>query len=146
MRRVQRAIDKENLVKALTTGENAPFKEIWRLLLFAASIGYHEKRRIPLKDVDAGKSMPQSYFSNNPAWPGFQYLLALVAVDEAGVLAGTDENDDRRLNVFEEYANGGLAILQEALESSSCSLDALISFVAKSFANHEEGVLETIRI
>ncbi len=36
MRRIQRAVDKEELVKTLTTGDNPPFREIWRLLIFAA--------------------------------------------------------------------------------------------------------------
>ncbi len=146
MRRVQRAGDKENFVKALTTGENAPFKEIWRLLLFASAIGYRAQRRVVLQDVDAGKAMPQSYFSNNPAWPGFQYLMALVDLDDAGILAGSDENDDVRLRVFEEYANGGLEMLQEAVESSSCALDALVGFVAKNTASIEEAQMETILI
>ncbi len=146
MRRVQRASDKEDLVKTLTTGENAPFREIWRLLLFAAALGFHEGKRIPLGGVDAGKAMPQTYFSNNPAWPGLQYLLALVTVDDANVLAGSEEEDDRRLTIFEEYANGGLELMQGSLESSSYSLEALIGFVAKCIAVHDTSGLETVTI
>ena len=131
MRRVQRSKDKEELVKGLTSGETPLFREIWRLLLFAAALGYKTGRREPLGEVDAGRAMPQSYFTNNPAWPGFQHLLALVCSEDAQILGGGDENDDLRLTVFEEYANGGLSILQEVMEQSSYSLDALIHLVAQ---------------
>ena len=137
MRRVQRA---------MTTGENAPFREIWRLLLFAATIGYQQQKRVPLKNVEAGKSMPQDYFTNNPVWPGIQYLMALATEGDASMLGGSDNDDDKRLQIFEEYANAGLATLQDVLENSSYSLDALIAFVATSTATPEENTLGNVTI
>lgn len=132
MRRIQRAINKEDVVRALTTGDAPLFKEIWRLMLFAASVGYRFDRPEKLGDVDSGKAIPPAYFSNNPAWPGFQYLMALVCTGEPQALRGTDECDEARLTVFEEYANGGLAILREELEQRSYSLDAMLQFISAS--------------
>lgn len=129
MRRIQRAVDKEDVVKAMTTGDAPLFKEIWRLLLFAAAVGYHCDKREKLGNVESGKAFPSTYFSN-PAWPGFQYLLALVCTGEPQSLAGTDESDDLRLTIFEEYANGGLAVLRDELEQRSYSLDALLQFIS----------------
>jgi dnd system-associated protein 4 len=129
MRRIQRAADKEELVKTLTTGENPPFKEIWRLLIFAAAVGQFRGRREVLKSVDSGKAIPPSVFQNSQVWPGFHYLLALVEVDDAGILGGSDELDDKRLTMFEEYANGGLSIIQEELEPGSYLLDAFLQFM-----------------
>ncbi len=134
MRRVQRSINKETLVKSLTTGENPVFKEIWRLLMFAAALGYKQKRRIPLGATDTGKAFPQQYFSNSPVWPGFQYLLALSEIEDASILSGGDEADDQRITIFEEYANGGLELIEEELESSGYSLDSMINLIAQSTA------------
>jgi dnd system-associated protein 4 len=130
MRRIQRAIDKEDVVRGLTGGEAPVFKEIWRLLLFAATVGYKRGRREPLGQVESGKAMPQSYFSNNPAWPGLLYLLGLVVDGLPDILVGTEAKDDARLNIFEEFANGGLAILREELEHQSDTLDTLLQFIS----------------
>jgi len=60
---------------------------------------------------------------------GFQYLMALVEKDDAAVLGGGDALDDERLRLFEEYANGGLSIIQEELEKGSYLLDAFLQFM-----------------
>lgn len=129
MRRIQRASDKESLVQTLTTGENPPFKEIWRLLVFAAAVGQSRGRREPLKAVDSGKAIPAAIFANSPAWPGFHYLLALVENDDSAVLGGGDDLENERLVIFEEYANAGLSIIQEELEKGSYLLDAFLQFM-----------------
>ena len=129
MRRIQRATDKESLVQTLTSGENPPFKEIWRLLFFAAAVGHSRGRREPLKSVESGKAFPESYLANSPAWPGFHYLLALVEKDDASVLSGGAAIENERLTIFEEYANGGLSIMQEELEKGSYLLDAFLQFM-----------------
>lgn len=129
MRRIQRASDKESLVQTLTTGENPPFKEIWRLLIFAAAVGQSRGRREPLKAVDSGKAIPAAIFANSTAWPGFHYLLALVEKDDSAVLGGGDDLENERLVIFEEYANAGLSIIQEELEKGSYLLDAFLQFM-----------------
>ena len=129
MRRIQRSADKESLVQTLTTGENPPFKEIWRLLIFAAAVGQSRGRREPLKTVDSGKAIPAAIFSNSTAWPGFHYLMALVEKDDSEILGGGDDREDARLAIFEEYANGGLSIIQEELEKGSYLLDAFLQFM-----------------
>lgn len=129
MRRIQRASDKESLVQTLTTGENPPFKEIWRLLIFAAAVGQSRGRRESLKAVDSGKAIPAAIFANSPAWPGFHYLLALVEKDDSAVLGGGDELENERLVIFEEYANAGLSVIQEELEKGSYLLDAFLQFM-----------------
>jgi len=114
--------------------------------MFAAAVGFKNQRRVPLGATDTGKAFPQNYFSNSPVWPGFQYLLALVEVNSATILSGGDETDDQRITLFEEYANGGLELLQEELESNGYSLDAMISLIAKSTAEPVEQSLNDITI
>jgi dnd system-associated protein 4 len=99
-------------------------------MIFAAMLGFQEGRRVPLKAVDTGKGIDLRYFSNSPAWPGVVYLLALVDAEKADVLMGDPKMEEERTRLFEEYANGGLSILKDKLESSGYSLDSLCQLVA----------------
>lgn len=122
MRRIQRSHDKEELVKQLTTGENAAFGEIWRLVLFAAVLGYKLGRREPLGQKDSGKAIMESYFANCPAWPGVLYLLGLVETQKTDVMGSSEDAENNLVSIFEEYANGGLAYLDEQLRSRTPTL------------------------
>lgn len=134
-RRIQRATDKEETVKLLTQTPLSSFKEIWSLIMFAAMLGYKENRREKLSSVDTGKGIDVRYFANSPAWPGLIYLLSLVVSQESESLTGEPDMEETRTVFFEEYANGGLAIMREKLESSGYSLDSLCQLVAAHVGN-----------
>jgi dnd system-associated protein 4 len=147
-RRVQRATDKEDLIKAITQAPQAPFKEIWRLMVFAALLGYRENRKEPLAEVDTGKGIDERYFANSTAWPGLLYLMALAETERPEVLSGEPEEEECRVATFEQYANGGLSILKEQLEAGGYSLDALAQLLATYAAppGAAEGKLREITI
>ena len=107
------------------------FREIWRLLLLAASIGIRDGKREPLGPTDSGKAMPESYFSS-PGWRGFLYLTSLVETGNSDCLHATPENQDRLITAFEEYANYGLRTLKERLSSTTTPLDDLTSYILES--------------
>ncbi len=136
LRRIQRDTSKEELVKQLTTGDGAVFKEIWRLLLFAASLGIQAKQRKPISKTDSGKAMPETYFST-PAWKGFLYLISLTETGDSECLRSTDENRDRLITAFEEYANYGLGIIEEKMLSSVSHLDDLVSLVLEAAGSEQ---------
>lgn len=131
MRRIQRDIEHEQLVKRLTTGEGAIFPEIWRLLLFAAALGVKQGIRRPLGKVDSGKSMPESYFGS-PGWRGFLYLVSLVESDSSACLASSPEQQDFLVSVFEEYANQGLHALGEALQTGGAILEVVTGLLLEA--------------
>lgn len=131
LRRIQRDSSKEELVKQLTTGDTAVFKEIWRLLLFAASLGIHASQRKPIGKVDSGKAMPETYFSA-PAWKGLLYLISLVETDDCECLRSSDEAQDALVTAFEEYANCGLEIIEAKMATSVSHLDDLVSLVLEA--------------
>lgn len=133
-RRIRRARDKDFLIEKLTKKSDAKFGEIWRLLIFASCLGMARKKRQPLGDYDTGKSIDFSYFGGCSAWPGFLYLLNLVEVGEASVLNYEQDYVDRQITLFEEYANGGLGIIQVELESKDYSLDSIIGLIPSSLA------------
>ncbi len=129
IKRIHRSTDKEEIIKLMTSDQLGVFREIWRLILFAAQVGYHNKRREPLRAIEAGKGIDQSTFGNSPAWPGIVYLISLADAGAANVLGGSSENEEARLAAFQEYANGGLAILHEFFASRPANLDGLIEFI-----------------
>lgn len=128
MRRIQRDQYHENLIKRLTSGDSAIFKEIWRLLLFAAALGIHDGRRRPLENVDSGKAIPETYFSN-PGWMGFLYLIGISETDNSDCLRNIPEEQDKLILAFEEYANHGMYLIEDKIQSSIVPLDDLISLL-----------------
>lgn len=128
-RRVRRARDKDPLIEKLTKKGDAKFGEIWRLLIFAGCLGLSRNEKKPLEDYDAGKSIDFSYFGGCHAWPGFLYLLNLVEVGDASILNPDQDTIEKQILCFEEYANGGLSIIQNELESRDFSLDAIVGLM-----------------
>lgn len=130
-KRIHRSKDKEQIISALMSDQVGVFKEIWRLLLFAAQLGHHAKRREALLSIDSGKGIDQATFGNSPSWPGVTYLMALVESDSAAVLQGTGKAEDERLAIFQEYANGGLALIEEQFDGRVIDLNGLLDLTSR---------------
>jgi dnd system-associated protein 4 len=128
-KRIMRATDKSDLIEDLMSEDIGVFREIWRLLLFAAQIGIKKGRKEPLKSVDSGKGIDQATFGNSSAWPGILYLMSIAETGDASLLSGDNSGDDQRISLFEEYANGGLSELKEYFAVNALSLDSLLSFI-----------------
>ena len=129
MKRIQRAGDKEEIIKSLMGDQVGVFKEIWRLLLFAAQVGMKDGKREPLKAVDTGKGIDQTTFGNCPAWPGILYLMSLVETGQSECLGGASDVEDDRIVIFQEYANRGLTKLKEFFSDRNADLDGLLAFI-----------------
>jgi dnd system-associated protein 4 len=129
LRRIYRARDKEDFIEALTSQEIGVFREIWRILLFASQVGIQTTRREELGNYDRGKGIDQSTFGNSSAWPGILHLISLADTGSPDVLASSPQAEEDRIRAFEEYANGGLAVLQEHFSGGLVDLDGLLSFI-----------------
>ena len=136
MRRIMRASDKNELIEELMSGRIGIFREIWRLLLFSAQIGLKAGRREPLKAVDPGKGIDQSTFGNSPSWPGILFLMGLSDTGDTQILAGSPEGEDQRIQLFQEYANGGLSVLKEFFQDRAVDLDGFLAFIESHHAKH----------
>lgn len=146
MKRIHRARDKESVIEALCSGESAIFIEIWQVMLFAAALGYRRGRKLKLGEVDSGKAILPALFDKSAAGPGFQYLLTLVTDANAEHLADNESNDEVRVTLFEQYANGGLALMLEELEKSSYSLDSIVRLMEAEQPVNGEGGLSDITL
>jgi len=128
MRRIQRESTHEEFIKNLISGDQAVFREIWRVLLFAASYGVKKGQRTPLGTVESGKAFPESYF-NTPGWKGFLYLLGFCDGENSDHLKNDEEQQDKLITAFEEYANYGLHEMTKIITSSTDPLGDLVTFV-----------------
>ena len=131
MRRIQRDVCHEDLIKLLTSGDMPIFKEIWRAMLFAAALGIYEGKRRPLARSDSGKAIPENYFSS-PGWRGFLYLIGVADSGDSQCLHGTETAQDALVAAFEEYANQGLFTLGERIRSEAYLLDDVTSLLLES--------------
>ena len=138
-KRIMRSKDKSEIIEELMHDNVGIFKEIWRLLLFAAQVGAKNHRREPLESPDSGSSIRQDIFGNCNAWPGILYLLSLAETENATLLAGDAEGDNKRITLFEEYANGGLAVLQEYFKAHTLNTESLISYMQLNAFAPEQG-------
>lgn len=129
MKRIQRASDKEEIIKSLMSDQLGVFKEIWKLLLFASQLGVKNARRETLNAVDSGKGIDQSTFGNCPSWPGILYLITICESDSPDCLSGSSDAEDKRISVFQEYVNGGLGMLKEFFADRPVDLDGLLAFI-----------------
>lgn len=128
-RRIMRSSDKEDLIQELMSDRIGIFREIWRLLLFAAQVGIKNSCRVPLQGVEAGKGIDQSTFGNSSSWPGILYLMSLAEEGGSEVLSGSSEADDKRIILFQEYANGGLGLLRDFFKERAIDLDGVLAFI-----------------
>lgn len=130
MRRIRRDECHEEFLKSLTTGDGAVFREIWRLMMFAAALGVNAGIRRPLGKYDQGKAINDTYFSV-AGWRGILYLLGVSEAGDTSVLRASEEAEETLITLFEEYANQGLFMLKDAVHSSSAPLNDIVSLLVE---------------
>jgi dnd system-associated protein 4 len=120
--RIRVAKDKADLVKALVDSDNTtgPFPTYADALVFAAALGVKRKKRSPLGTISTKEPAPialEVFVSR-----GYDRVLKLLAIAETKdtkILSPTDDiAEEKRLHIFEEYANGGLEILRDELRGA----------------------------
>ncbi|MBW4630557.1 MAG: DNA phosphorothioation-associated protein 4 [Iphinoe sp. HA4291-MV1] len=117
--RIKIAKDKTELVKALVASKDTTgsFQTYVEVMVFAAALGVKHKKRVPLEGVAKDLSpLRQDYFTSS-----FALLINLLAITETKdikILSDDEVADEQRIHIFEEYANGGLEILQNELHGA----------------------------
>ncbi|MFZ3171658.1 MAG: DNA phosphorothioation-associated protein 4 [Carboxydocellales bacterium] len=125
--RLRRSKDKEQIYQQLVRGEDAPFMLLKDVFLMAACIGYKYARREPI--APGGEQIPWSVF-NDDADHAIVNAIALAETSELHVLLSTEDQMERKFNILEEYANGGIAILeQKVMNAPGNLLDNLIGLI-----------------
>lgn len=116
--RIKVARDKANLVKELKISNNpkSPFSNYVDIIIFAAVLGARRNKRVPLSDFSKAEPapIPREQFINN-GYDTIINLLAVCGTKQPSILAYNQDSKDECQVIFEEYANGGLEILQDEL-------------------------------
>ena len=128
-RRIGYPKDKTDVIRRLVSAEDntGPFRRIADVLVFAAALGRKRGKRLPLGDSQA-EPIRQEVFDRQ----GYDTMMNLLALHVSGkpeVLAETDEMVEERARVFEEYANGGLEIIQEELKGAVNTLETILLLI-----------------
>ncbi|WP_083212335.1 DNA phosphorothioation-associated protein 4 [Mycobacterium parascrofulaceum] len=133
--------EKIDIIKYLTS-KGSPFAEYRDILFFAAMIGWHKSRRIPLQLK--GEAIRWDVMTNRH---GTEYITDMIAVadapDDPSILATARQ--DERVQLLEEYAHGGLQVLEEMMSAAGAiSLETLfINAIQEALAgNGNEGPLD----
>ncbi|MEH2357332.1 DNA phosphorothioation-associated protein 4 [Nostoc sp.] len=140
--RIRVAKDKAELVKDLTSsdGGTGPFNTFADVIVFAAALGAKHKRRVALGEISKREPSPIriEYFASM----GNDILIKLLAINETKdikTLSLNEEEYERQRNsIFEEYANGGLEILQNELRGSVDYSERILLFISYERTNTEQ--------
>lgn len=112
-----------------TTG---PFQTYADVLAFAAAFGAKHKVRIPLQQI-AKEPAPiglEIFISRGYDW--FIKLLAITETEDMKILSSVDvDSEEKRIAIFEEYANGGLQKLRTELRGSVDYSEHLLLIIAQ---------------
>jgi dnd system-associated protein 4 len=120
--RIRVAKDKAELVKALTSGDGStgPFATFADAIVFAAALGAKHNKRVPLGEISKREPAPirlETFIAIGHDW--LIKLLGIVETKDIQILSLNDEEyETQRNHIFEEYANGGLEILQNELRGA----------------------------
>lgn len=133
--RVRVAKDKVGLLKALKEGSenNGPFLSYADALTFAAMIGIRNNKRLKLHAIsyDGIAQIPQDQFRDQK----LMGLLSICDLQSFSVLGDEAELDHQRVEVFQEYANGGLEIIGQKISGSVDYTDQILLMLKAEIDN-----------
>lgn len=139
-RRIRIAKDKSKLVKCLKASDDTtgPFQTYADVIVFAAALGAKRQKRVPLVDITKDLDpIRREYFDNNK----YKYIVNLIAISEIkeqNVLSDDEKSNEQRIRIFEEYANGGLEILQNELRGAVDYTERIILILSSERMKQEE--------
>jgi dnd system-associated protein 4 len=128
-RRINYSKSKAEVIRRLQGAEDStgPFTTIADVLAFAAALGLKRNRRRPLAEPLA-ESIRQSVFDNK-GFDTMMNLIALHALRKPTALADGDDAIEERASIFEEFANGGLEVLEEEIRGATDPLETIVLLV-----------------
>ena len=133
-RRVRIAKDKAELVKTLTSlseTEHPPFSSYAAAVAFAAAYGAKHDAFTPVRDFCRDPEPIRTEIFRNQNLDSVISLVALYREMSPEILADSDEAEEKRISVFESYANGGLGLLSNGCIGITDGLDAIALIICQ---------------
>ncbi|BAZ09867.1 hypothetical protein NIES4071_16810 [Calothrix sp. NIES-4071] len=128
--KIRIAKDKAELVRSLTVsgGKTGAFQTFADVVVFAATLGAKHKKRVPLEEISKKEPGPiriEQFISMG--YDVVIKLLAIVETQDVKILSPTEEElEKQRHQIFEEYANGGLEIIQNEVRGAVDYLERIL--------------------
>ncbi|AFZ30482.1 hypothetical protein Glo7428_1934 [Gloeocapsa sp. PCC 7428] len=140
--RIRVAKDKADLVKSLisTDGTTGPFQTYVDIIVFAAALGAKHNKRVPLGEISKREPspIPQEQFIVR----GYDTVINLIAITETKNLSvlsfSENQSREKRNHIFEEYANGGLEILQAEFRGAVDYSERILLILSSERIEHEK--------
>lgn len=114
--RIRIGKDKAELVQSLVdfNGGVGPFQTYADVMTFAATLGAKSQRRVPLNVISKEPAPISLEIFVSRGYDPVIKVLAVTETNDPKILSVYDlEAETKRVQIFEEYANGGLEKLQE---------------------------------
>jgi dnd system-associated protein 4 len=110
--RVRRPQEFDTLLGELTKGKEAIFETYKHALVFAACLGFQRQKKLPFEK--SSEPIHLTVFSGEFD----QAIMNAIAISETGdPFVMGNARVDEKIKIFEDYACGGLEILNNLLES-----------------------------
>jgi len=111
--RVRRPNQYDELLSVLK--DEGVFVSFKSILIFSATVGFRQQKRVEFSD--SSEKIPLHIFSEDVDIP----LINCIALAETGdVSILRRESFENALNIFEEYACGGLEYLDKVIDRANC--------------------------
>lgn len=121
---LNKSIENENNFQTLGNKENKLFSTMKDVYILATIIGFQRNKRIPF-DKSGGEAIKLSLLNSDD-----KNIIDSIALDETNdITILLEENTDKKLEIIEEYANGGMEVLYESLLKPIPSFNKLEKFV-----------------
>lgn len=133
---VKRERNHDALIARLTLDNKSIFQYLKDLMVFAAMVGYSQGERREIAG-DTIEIILETYATDEK--DGFIYLLGLLEHEDGKVLK--DQNLRKCVEVFEEYCNAGLYIIEAWLDDNPgdpSGIDTLLHHIYMKMAENEE--------
>ena len=117
--RIRISKDKSELVQSLVdfNGGIGPFQTYADVVTFAATLGAKYNKRVPLNIISKEPAPISLEIFVSRGYDTVIKLLAIAETNDPNILSIHDSQaEEKRVQIFEEYANGGLEQLQEDLK------------------------------
>lgn len=138
--RIRVAKDKADLVKALTVSEGStgPFPTYADVMVFAATLGMKRKKRVALGEISREPSPISFEVFVSRNYDLVFKLLAIAQTKDSKILSTIEPSaEEKRIEIFEEYANGGLEILRDELRGIVDYSEQLLLFLSNERGQSE---------
>ena len=129
-RRVRRPKDKEELIAELRDETRGAFREIRDVILFAGALGFERKRYEEF--TESADPIRWETWTNRTFTEEMVRLIAVAHADDKEIAAA--DRQAEQIAIFEAYANGGLAVLSEAMRAAPTMtpLEVVLDLIART--------------